>query len=88
MQNGIHCLSEMKKGTTWFTIVIGDFNAKVGEMQMGERSEGNFGIGSRNSRGDTLMRSAERNNLRLIEKIGDGHETVPMVKQKMKLTLF
>ena len=33
---------------------------------MGERSIGNFGIGSRNSRGDTLVGFAERNNLRFM----------------------
>ena len=58
--------SAMNKGTAQFTIVMGDFNAKVGAKQIGERSIGNFGIGSRNSRGDTLVGFAERNNLRFM----------------------
>ena len=56
----------MNKGTAQFTIVMGDFNAKVGAKQIGERSIGNFGMGSRNSRGDTLVGFAERNNLRFM----------------------
>ena len=39
-----------------YTIVMGDFNAKVGEQQEGEESVlGKFGIGERNRRGETMI---------------------------------
>ena len=45
----------LKKQRTQFTFVIGDFNAKVGQKRRGELAMGNFGIGSRNNRGDMLV---------------------------------
>lgn len=54
------------KGTTQFTIVMGDFNTKVGEKQIEERPVGHSGIGSRNSRGDSLVEFAQRNNPRIM----------------------
>lgn len=56
----------MNKETTQVTIVMEDFNANVGKKRVEGRSVGNFEIGTRNSRGDTLVGFAERNNLRLM----------------------
>ena len=56
----------LKKQKTQFTFVIGDFNAKVGQKRRGELAMGNFGIGSRNNRGDMLVEFAERNNLKIM----------------------
>ena len=47
-----------------YTIVMGDFNAKIGECQPGEESiMGRFGIGERNKRGDTLFEFAAQQGL-------------------------
>lgn len=45
----------MNKGTAQFTIVAGDFNAKVDAKRVGEKSAGNFEIGTLNCRGNTLV---------------------------------
>lgn len=42
-----------------YKIVMGDFNAQVGMKQQGDQMVGEFGIGSRNSRGDRLVEFAE-----------------------------
>ena len=45
-------------------MVIGDFNAKVGEREEGEKSAvGRFGFGERNERGDMLVNFCCANNL-------------------------
>ena len=42
-----------------YTIVMGDFNAKVGgQTNTSERTTGCFGLGQRNERGDTLVERA------------------------------
>lgn len=39
-----------------FVVVTGDFNAKIGEKQLGDSFYiGNYGLGQRNDRGDTLV---------------------------------
>ncbi len=55
----------MKKHNTHFSIVVGDFNAKIGMKNVGESAVGHFGIGTRNGRGDQLVEFAERNRLRI-----------------------
>ena len=41
---------------THYTIVMGDFNAKVGgQTNTSERATGCFGLGQRNERGDTIV---------------------------------
>lgn len=57
--------SAMNKRTAQFTIVMGDFNAKVGANRIGE-VVGNLGIGTCNSAGDALVGFAEKNNLKLM----------------------
>ncbi|XP_072022386.1 craniofacial development protein 2-like [Amphiura filiformis] len=47
-----------------YTIVMGDFNAKIGSYQPGEESiMGKFGIGERNDRGDMLLEFAAQQGL-------------------------
>ena len=47
-----------------YTIVMGDFNAKIGECQSGEESiMGRFGVGERNKRGDILLEFAAQQGL-------------------------
>ena len=58
--------SAMAKVKTQYTVVMGDFNAKVGKKQAGDKAVGNYGLGSRNNRGDLLVEFAERNNLRIM----------------------
>uniref|UniRef100_A0A8C9U0V1 Endonuclease/exonuclease/phosphatase domain-containing protein n=1 Tax=Scleropages formosus TaxID=113540 RepID=A0A8C9U0V1_SCLFO len=42
-----------------YTVVMGDFNAKVGKGRQGERYVGKFGTGERNERGERLVTMAE-----------------------------
>ena len=58
--------SAMNKVSTQYSVIMGDFNAKVGQKQVGERAVGSYGIGTRNSRGDTLVNFAEKNKLRVM----------------------
>uniref|UniRef100_A0A131YWK0 Exo endo phos n=1 Tax=Rhipicephalus appendiculatus TaxID=34631 RepID=A0A131YWK0_RHIAP len=56
----------MSKVKTQYTVLMGDFNAKVGKKQAGDHAVGEYGIGSRNARGELLVEFAERNNLRIL----------------------
>ena len=49
-----------------YTIVMGDFNAKVGSQKTGEKSVGKFGLGNRDDRGQTLAEFSESNKLRIM----------------------
>lgn len=51
------------KYETQFLIIMGDFNAKVGTNIYGETTIGNYGIGTRNKRGETLVKFAETHSL-------------------------
>ena len=47
-----------------YTILMGDFNAKIGECQPGEEFiMRRFGVGERNKRGDTLLEFASQQEL-------------------------
>ena len=55
------------KKQTHYTIVIGDFNAKVGgQTNAPERTTGCFGLGQRNERGDTLVDWATSTNFKIM----------------------
>lgn len=45
------------------TIIMGDFNAKLGHRTEGENRLGNYGYGTRNERGDRLYEFLEKANL-------------------------
>ena len=46
----------LKENKTYFTIIMGDFNAKIGKKEDNkETAMGNFGIGDRNNRGKMLI---------------------------------
>ena len=50
-----------------YTIVMGDFNAKVGgQTNTSKRATGCFGLGQRNERGDTLVEWATSNNFKIM----------------------
>ena len=52
-----------------YTIVMGDFNAKVGgQTNTSERATGCFGLGQRNERGDTLVEWATSKNFKIMNK--------------------
>ena len=48
-----------------FTVVMGDFNAIVGARIPGEQSVGNFGLGTRNPRGQQLVDFCENNRMKI-----------------------
>ena len=48
------------------TIVLGDFNAKVGKRQEGETNIDNFGLGERNHRGQMSIEFALRNRMKIM----------------------
>ena len=51
---------------TKYTILMGDFNAKVGKKNDGESCMGKFGIGQRNERGEMLVNFSERYNMKIM----------------------
>ncbi|KAL0868479.1 hypothetical protein ABMA27_007962 [Loxostege sticticalis] len=51
------------KSTTYFNVVMGDFNAKLGKRGDGELKVGEFGYGQRNSRGQRLAEFLEKEDL-------------------------
>src|SRR3977135_1782152 len=54
----------MDQVTTQYTIVMGDFNAKIGMRKQGENSiMGPYGMGERNERGDRLVEFATSRKL-------------------------
>ena len=55
----------IEENKTNYTMIIGDFNAKVGVARNSESSVGKHGIGQRNERGDMLVNFAERNGLKI-----------------------
>lgn len=55
----------MERTRTQYTIVMGDFNAKVG-TKSAEQAIGNYSFGHRNNREETLVQFAERNRLQIM----------------------
>ena len=54
--NLYNTIDKILEKQTHYTIVMGDFNAKVGgQTNTSERATGCFGLGQRNERGDTLV---------------------------------
>ena len=54
--NFYNTIDKILEKQTHYTIVMGDFNAKVGgQTNTSERATGCFGLGQRNERGDTLV---------------------------------
>ncbi|KAL0818444.1 hypothetical protein ABMA28_016488 [Loxostege sticticalis] len=51
------------KSKTYFNVVMGDFNAKLGKRGDGELKVGEFGYGQRNSRGQRLAEFLEKEDL-------------------------
>ena len=58
--------SILEQEKTQYTIVTGDFNAKVGRRIARESYMGKFGIGERNDRGEILVNFAERYHFRIM----------------------
>lgn len=54
---------ELQRRKTQYTIVMGDFNAKVGKREQGEKYVGEHGLGIRNNSGDQLVNFATLNKL-------------------------
>ena len=54
-------------------IVIGDFNAKVGNIKEPSIT-GNFGLGKQNKRGDTFVKWCKCNNLCITNTLFEQHE--------------
>ncbi|XP_075742286.1 uncharacterized protein LOC142796007, partial [Rhipicephalus microplus] len=49
-----------------YPILIGDFNARVGKKHAEHQEVGDYGIGTRNDKGELLQEFTERNNLRIL----------------------
>lgn len=57
---------------TYYTLLIGDFNAKLGRRQdESENPIGNFGYGERNERGDRLLSFLQENGLHSMSSFFD-----------------
>ena len=54
---------------TKYTILMGDFNAKVGKKKDGESCMGKFGVGHRNERGEMLVNFSERYNMKIMNTV-------------------
>ena len=67
LQYTIIIFDKILEKQTQYTIVMGDFNAKVGgQTNTSERATGCFGLGHRNERGDTLVEWATSNNFKIM----------------------
>ena len=65
--NFYNTIDKILEKQTHYTIVMGDFNAKVGgQTNTSERATGCFGLGQRNERGDTLVELATSNNFKIM----------------------
>ena len=85
--NFYNTIDNILEKQTHYTIVMGDFNAKVGgQTNTPERVTGCFGLGQRNERGDTLVEWATAKNFKIMNtqfqkkagrrwtwRIPDGH---------------
>ncbi|CAG9133694.1 unnamed protein product [Plutella xylostella] len=58
--------SALRKLTTHFTVVMGDFNAKLGKQEGGETKVGSHGFGVRNHRGQMLADFLEKEGLYMM----------------------
>ena len=64
--NLYNTIDKILEKQTHYTIVMGDFNAKVGgQTNTSERATGCFGHGQRNERGDTLVEWATSKNFKI-----------------------
>ena len=65
--NFYNTIANILEKQTHYTIVMGDFNAKVGgQTNTSERATGCFGLGQRNERGDTLVEWATSKNFKIM----------------------
>ena len=65
--NFYNTIDNILEKQTHYTIVMGDFNAKVGgQTNTSERATGCFGLDQRNERGDTLVEWATSKNLKIM----------------------
>ena len=65
--NFYNTIDNIMEKQTHYTIVMGDFNAKVGgQTNTSERVTGCFGLGQRNERGDTLVEWATSKNFKIM----------------------
>ena len=66
--NFYNTIDKILEKQTHYTIVMGDFNAKVGgQTNTSERATGCFGLGQRNERGDTLVEWAISKNFKIMK---------------------
>ena len=67
IDNFYNTIDKILEKQTHYTIVMGDFNAKVGgQTNTSEGATGCFGLGQRNERGDTLVEWATSNNFKIM----------------------
>ncbi len=55
----------LQREREYYTIIMGDFNAKIGGGKTKDNTIGKFGLGERNKRGKELIEFAYRNNLKI-----------------------
>ena len=64
--NFYNTIDTILKKQAHYTIVMGDFNAKVGgQTNTPERATGCFGLGQQNERGDSLVEWAASKNFKI-----------------------
>ena len=54
-------------------IIMGDFNAKVGQGQLKDSGLGPHGLGQRNERGERLLNFCKINNFSILNTFLDGY---------------
>ena len=57
---------------------MGDFNAKVGPGEIRETYTGSYGIGTRNKRGDMLVKFAEQYKFKIMNTFFKTEQTKDM----------
>ncbi len=81
--NFYNTIDKILEKQTHYTIVLGDFIAKVGgQTNTSERATGCFGLGQRNERGETIVEWATSKNCRDHEHTisEEGREDMNMEK--------
>ena len=56
-----------------YSIVMGDFNAKVGPRQCMEKCNGQYGLGERSQQGDMLVEFVEHHGLKIVNTLFKKH---------------
>jgi len=56
----------VEKEKEFYTLIMGDWNGKVGKKEEGEGEIGQFGYGERNESGERIVEIARANNCKIV----------------------